>query len=256
MKYFMGFVLLFFLAGCSSKEDFVLFYNDLETDSTVDVDKDEAVNTIPIESVKFEYKIMPYDRVSLIIYKHPEFSTTKIGAASEDKGIIVDSDGDLSLPLVDAIHVAGLTQKEARIKIEDAFSSYLKYSKVKLEVLNKRVYVMGEVKKPGEFELFNEKSSLLKMLAKAGDLTDFANRKNIFIIREQYGKTTIKRVNLVDLHAIKYAGLQILPNDIIYVAPKGMKASSFKLKNQYSPIFSLIGQVLSPFVSIKYLADR
>ena len=251
MKYIFGLVLVLFISGCSTKEDFVLFYNDLEGVN----DKDEAVNTIPVEKIKFEYKIMPHDRISLIIYKHPEFSTTRIGAASEDKGLLVDSDGDVYLPLVDSVHVAGLTQKEAKDKIEKSFSNFLQYSKVKLEVLNKRVYVMGEVKKPGEIELINEQSSLLRMIAKAGDFTDFANRKNVFVLRDVRGETVMKRINLVDIHAIALSSLQIFPNDIIYIPAKGSKAFNARV-GEYAPIFSLLGSILTPFVNIKYLTGK
>ncbi len=252
IKYLFSFVLLYAFSGCSSKEEFVLFNNDAVFHNAVD--KERAVNELPKKDVKFEYKILPHDRVSLIVYRHPEFSTTKTGTMDEDKGIIVDSEGDISLPVIDDVHIAGLTQKEARKKIEKAFSEYLKYSKVKLEVLNKRVYVVGEVKKAGEIELYNEKSSLLKVLAKAGDITDDANRQNILILRDEDGKTKIHRINLVDLHSIALATASIYPNDIIYVPPKGIKVFNAKL-DEYAPIFKLVGHVLTPFVNIKYLLD-
>ena len=251
-KYVLSFVLVYALSGCSSKKEFILFNNDASF--TKVVDKERAVNVLPKKDVKFEYKILPHDRISLIVYRHPEFSTTKTGTRDEDKGIIVDSEGDISLPVIDDVHIAGLTQKEARRKIEKVFSEYLKYSKVKLEVLNKRVYVVGEVKKPGELELYNEKSSLLKILAKAGDITDDANRQNILILRDENGQTKVHRINLVDLNSIAMSTSRIYPNDIIYVPPKGMKVFNKNL-NEYTPIFKLIGNVLTPFVNVKYLVD-
>jgi polysaccharide export outer membrane protein len=240
------------LGGCSSKEEYILFYND--TVHQNGVDKDKTVNVLPKKSVNFEYKIQPHDRISLIIYKHPEFSTTTIGAPAEDKGALVDSNGYVSLPLIDEIHIAGLTQKEARKKIEAAFSNYLKYSKVKLEVLNKRAYIVGEVKQAGEIELFNEKTSLLKIIAKAGDLTDSANRQNILILREDGNTTQVHRINLVDLNSIAMANTMVYPNDIVYVPPVGMKSFNVKV-NEYDAVFRLAGHVLSPFVNIKYLSD-
>ncbi len=251
MKYIFSLIIVLAFNACSTKEELVLFYNDTNGAS---VDKDRAENVIPVRKVKFEYKIIPHDRISLIVYKHPEFSTSTTGAPSEDRGIVVDSDGYVSLPLVDDIHVAGLTQKEARVKIEKAFFNYLKYTKIKIEVLNKRAYIMGEVKKPGEIEFVNEKSSLLKMIAKAGDLTDYANRQNILILRDEGDQTKIRRVNLIDMHSIHMSSMMIYPNDIIYVAPKGEKAFNLKV-NEYAPVFKLLGSVLTPFVNIKYLTD-
>ncbi len=242
-KYIINIISLLFFTNCSVKEEYAMFHNSKTTSSKIEQ-----------KNIKFEYKILPYDRISLIVYRHPEFSTPTTGTHGKDDGLLVDSDGYVSLPVVDDIHIAGLTQKEARKKIEDKFSHYLKYSKIKLEVLNKRVYVTGEVKNPGEFELKNEKSTLLKIIAKANGMTDSADRKNILILRDDGVKTQVRKVNLIDFNSIEMASLSILPNDIIYIAPKHKKSVNTKL-NEYNSIFSLVGHVLSPFVNIKYLAN-
>jgi polysaccharide export outer membrane protein len=197
---------------------------------------------------------MPHDRISLIVYKHPEFSTSTIGSRDKDEGLLVDGDGYVSLPVVDEVHIAGLTQKEARKKIEDAFSNYLKYSKVKLEVLNKRAYIVGEVKNPGEYKLQNEKTSLLKIIAKAGDMKDSANKKNILILRNQGNDTEVTRVDLTGKNSLYVASMMILPNDVVYVPPKGIKAYNSDIRD-IEPTFRLISNMLTPFVNIKYLSN-
>jgi len=242
-KYIISLISLVFLSGCSVKEEYALFHNNNTT-----------IEQFQQKNIKFEYKILPYDRISLIVYRHPEFSTPSTGTHGKDDGLLVDSEGFVSLPVVDDIHIAGLTQKEARKKIEDKFSHYLKYSKIKLEVLNKRVYVTGEVKNPGELELKNEKSTLLKIIAKANGMTNDADRKNILILRDNGIKTQVRKVNLIDFNSVEMASLMILPNDIIYVAPKHKKSVSSKL-NEYDRVLGLVGHVLSPFVNIKYLSN-
>jgi polysaccharide export outer membrane protein len=190
----------------------------------------------------------------VIVYQHPEFSSSSLETRMRDKGLLVNSKGDIRLPLVKSIHIAGLTQTEALDKVENAFKKYLKSPDIYLEVLNKRAYVIGEVKTPGEIELVNEKISLIQILAKAGDLTDFANKKSIMILRSKQGQVNSQIVDLTDINSLRTSNLMIKPNDIVYVLPNDMKPFNRGIKD-IDPIFGLIGHILSPFVSMKYLSN-
>ena len=248
-RYILYFLILVLISGCSNKKDFILF-NKVDLDNS----KDNRVEDSSFDNVQFEYKIVPHDRVSVIVYQHPEFSSSSLETRTQDRGLLVNSKGDIRLPLVKSIHIAGLTQTQALNKVESAFRRYLKSPDIYLEVLNKRAYVVGEVKSPGEIELINEKISLMQILAKAGDLTDSANKKAIMILRSSHGKINAESVNLTDINSLKTANLMIKPNDIVYVLPNDMKSFNSSIKD-IDPIFGLIGHILSPFVSMKYLSD-
>ena len=239
--------LLLIIGGCSVKKDYILF-NKSKTFQ-------ETNTSVLHKNVKFEYKIVPHDRISLIVYQHPDLSTTTPMMATQDKGILVDSEGVVSIPLLEDVKISGLTQKEAAKKIEMGYDKYLNYSKVRIEVLNKRAYVIGEVHKPGEFPLENEQLTLLQAIAQAGDFTDTANRQQIFIIRSaQNGAETIM-IDLTDTNSITHANLMIKPNDIVYVTPTGMKAINTNIA-AISPIFSIVGTILSTYVSFDYITNR
>ncbi len=248
-RYILYFLILVLISGCSNKKDFILF-NKVDLDNS----KDNRVEDSSFDNVQFEYKIVPHDRVSVIVYQHPEFSSSSLETRTQDRGLLVNSKGDIRLPLVKSIHIAGLTQTQALNKVESAFRRYLKSPDIYLEVLNKRAYVVGEVKSPGEIELINEKISLMQILAKAGDLTDSANKKAIMILRSSNGKIDAETVNLTDVNSLRTANLMIKPNDIVYVLPNDMKSFNSSIKD-IDPIFGLIGHILSPFVSMKYLSD-
>jgi len=238
------------LLGCSNKEEFILF-------NKADINQSKSSNSIKstqFNDVSFEYKIVPNDRVSIIIYKHPELSPSTIGNRTSDRGILINSKGDIRLPLVKKIHLAGLTQTEAQEKIEQEFKRYIKSPDVYFEVLNKRAYVIGEVNKPGEIELINEKLSLIQVLSKAGDLKDSANKQAIMILRSGKGRVNSEIVNLTDFNSLKSANLMIKPNDIVYVLPNNMKAFNVKV-NEINPVFSLISNMLSPFITVKVLSS-
>ncbi|CAA6811674.1 MAG: Polysaccharide export outer membrane protein [uncultured Sulfurovum sp.] len=245
MKYLLLIAIIAF-SGCSSKNDYVLFNKAHESKQEI---------TTEVKNIQFEYKIQPYDRVSIIVYKHPELSSTTIGNSQFERGLLVNSKGYLRLPLIQKIQVAGLSQTEAEVAISDAYRTYLKHPDIQIEVINKRAYVIGEVKQPGEIPLLNERLSLLQVLAKAGDMTDSANRNSILILKNgQMSKVHTRIVNLTDANAIMTANLMIEPNDIVYVMPNEMKAFNTRV-NEISPIFTLISGILQPFVNIKFLSN-
>ncbi|CAA6822369.1 MAG: Polysaccharide export outer membrane protein [uncultured Sulfurovum sp.] len=247
MKHILLTIMIIVFYGCSSKDDYILFNQ---------VEKSQNNQILKPLNIEFEYRILPHDRISLIVYKHPELSTTSIENMQEEKGLLVNSKGFLRLPLIHKIKISGLTQTEAEEKISNAYRTYLKHPDVQLEVLNKRAYVIGEVRRAGEIELKNERLSLLQVLALAGDLTDGANRKSILVFKS--GDTKKVRASVVDLTNSKSlitANLMIEPNDIVYVMPNDMKVFNNKI-SEIAPIFNLIGSVLNPFLTLKILSDQ
>ncbi len=245
MKYFLLTIIIVF-SGCATKDEYILFNKTTSSKS--------KKTTTTLKNVDFEYKIQPHDRLSIIIYKHPELSSINSSYAQQERGLLIDSNGDIRLPLIKKIHLAGLTQPEAEEALTKAYKVYLKKPDIHLEVINKRAYVIGEVKRPGEIILDNEQLPLLQILAKAGDLTDQANRDSILIMRKTGdSKVTSTIVSLTDINSIISANMMIKPNDIVYVMPNGMKAFNTKV-NEISPVFRLISNILQPFVNIKFLS--
>jgi polysaccharide export outer membrane protein len=246
MRYILLISIIIAFSACSSKDDYILFNQEnLSSES----------RTTTLKNVDFEYKILPHDRLSIIIYKHPELSSVNPTYAQTERGLLIDSKGDIRLPLINKIHLAGLTQPEAEEKLSNAYRVYLKKPDIHIEVINKRAYVIGEVKRPGEITLENEQLPLLQILARAGDLTDHANRKSILVMRRDgNSKVTSQIINLTSANSIISANLMIKPNDIVYVMPNGMKAFNNKV-NEIAPVFRLISNILQPFVNIKFLSN-
>jgi len=249
MKNYLLSLLIISFTGCATKDDYTLF-NKAPLNQTPASEETLA----QLDNMKFEYKILPHDRISVIVYKHPELSTANLNSMQQERGLLVNSQGDIRLPLVKSIHLAGLTQTEAEDHLEASFRTYLKHPDIQIEVLNKRAYVVGEVRNPGEVPLLNERLTLLQILAKAGDITDEADRKSILIMRGGgQSKVRTEVVNLTDINSLRTANLMIKPNDIVYVMPNKMKAFNTRVR-EIDPVFNLIGNVLQPFVSIKFLS--
>jgi len=260
MRIFLLTLLLLAFNACTTKKDFVLF-NQTETvkqqtkEKNKEKDKLKKDTLTQLQDVQFEYKIRPYDRVSVIVYKHPDISTSSKNTMQQERGLLVNSKGYIRLPLIKKIYLQGLTQTEAEDALEEAYGVYIKNPDVQIEVLNKRAYVIGEVNRPGEIPLQNEQLTLLQILAASGDLTDSADRSSILIIdgsSTRQAKTRV--VNLTDKNSLLTANLMIKPNDIVYVMPNNMKAFNIGVK-EATPVFTLINQMLTPFVNIKFLRN-
>jgi len=198
-------------------------------------------------NVRFEYRIAPHDRIQVTVYNHPELSTQSINP----DGVLVDSNGIVHLPLINAVKVSGLTQPQAAHKIQSLYGQYLKKSSVQLEVLNKRAYVAGEVKTPGIVKLPNEQTALLQAISEVGGFTDQANKSKILLIRKAHRGTQLQIIDLTDSASLSYATMMIRPNDIIYVTPSKMKAVALPA----AAIFKLVADALLPFVRYQDLTD-
>jgi polysaccharide export outer membrane protein len=213
---------------------------------------DQKVVIKPKGKVTYDYRIKPNDRVSVTVYKYPELTPTSMS----EKGILIDSHGYISLPLIHRIKLAGLTQTQAARMLERRYAKYLKDPALNLEVLNKRAYILGEVKKPGPVPLDREKTTIFEALAVGEGLTDDALRDNILVLtHDRSGNLELRRIDLSNYHTLAASNLIIKPDDVIYVPPSGWK--EFKINSEnFTSAFKLIADVASPFVTLKYLFDK
>ncbi|NPA61848.1 MAG: polysaccharide export protein [Epsilonproteobacteria bacterium] len=247
--------LTFTILGCNSKKlrDEYIFFN--KTENVSEGRKSENLNreiVTKVEPVKFEYKIQPHDRVSIRVYKHPELSTGSSGGLGES--LLVSSDGTVTLPLINEVQIAGITQPEAQKRLEGLYREYLKHPTVQLEVLNKRAFILGEVKNPGPVEIRNEQIPLLQLLSIAGDLTLRADRDSIMILKNYGDRVQTKIVSLINRDSLRNANLMIKPNDIVYVIPKDMGIFNNKI-DEINPVFRLISNALTPFLTVRALVQ-
>ena len=189
-------------------------------------------------NVSFEYKIAPHDRIAVSVYMHPELSS---------KAALIDSRGNAMLPLVNSIHLAGLTQPQAARKLQSAYGRYLKRSSVQLEVINKKAFVVGEVGSPGPIALPNEEMPLLQAIASARGFRDTSNRGKIVVIRKSGQNSKVNIVDLTNITSLSYANMMIRPGDVVYVTPNTLKDINLNIM----PIFKIASTSLSTFLYFK-----
>lgn len=158
-------------------------------------------------------------------------SPSAVAQATSPASNLVDVDGNIELPILGPIKVAGLNTVEAKNLIKDKLKDkYLKEPTVTVRFLNYKVSVMGEVARPAVYVIPNEKVTLPEALSMAGDLTIFAKRENVLVIRDNNGTKEFGHVDLTtrDVYSSPYYYLH--SNDVIYVEPsKGRVAQTDKV---------------------------
>lgn len=170
-------------------------------------------------------------------------STTSTSTTTQSTGYLVSQEGLIQFPIIGNIKAGGLTKKE----LKDELTKILLQKKllidpiVDVRYLNFRVTVLGEVARPTVVTVPSEKISLLEALGLAGDLTIYARRDNVMVIREQKGQRIIKRLDLnsSDIFTSPYYFLK--SNDVVYVEPNKSKVASTSRSSQWLPVvFSVI----------------
>lgn len=203
-----------------------------------------------IEVQKFEPIINSNDILSIYVTSlSPEassFFNNNIGKQSEDigsgsslpaaVGYLVDVNGNIEMPLIGQVKVSGLTTSKATETIRLKLEKFLLNPSVRLYFENFRVTILGEVTRPGVYQVPNEKLTLPEALGLSGDLTVFGRRSNILVIRETGGKKTFERLNLLDKSILSSPYYYLHPNDVIYVEPNKGRATQADAFFRIAPI--------------------
>lgn len=161
-------------------------------------------------SATSQFKLGPADVIRVNVWKNTDLSQT----------VTVGPDGFVSLPLLGDVHVAGMTANQLAQDLTTRFSSYVVSAQVTVsvvEIRSRQVYVMGQVGKPGGYLLIAP-ISVLQLIAQAGGLNTFANRKGIIVLRGTGGNEQKLSFNYVA--AIKgdsKQNINLQPGDTVIV---------------------------------------
>ena len=138
-------------------------------------------------------------------------------------GYLVGPLGDIQLPLLGPLKVAGLTTAEIRALLQQKLDHYLKEPVVNIRLLNFKISVLGDVLKPDVYTVQNERINLLQALSLAGDLTITAQRTNLLLVREQEGRREYIPIDLTSKALFTSPYYYLKNNDVLYVQPDKTK---------------------------------
>jgi len=158
------------------------------------------------------YVIGPEDQLSIVYWREKDLSAD----------VVVRPDGLISLPLLNDVNANGLTPEQLRVAITQGASKFIEEPTVSVVVKainSRRVFITGQVAKPGPFPLGGP-TTVLQLISIAGGIAEYAKKSEIVVIRNENGKTTtfpfnydqvIKRKNLTQNIELKPGDTVIVP---------------------------------------------
>lgn len=236
------------LTSCVSQKKILYLQNEAMSDSITSIEYQNKRS--------FDYKVQPgdnlYIRVSSMDKNFSEFfnmansgniSTSGFSSNSSGNpgiylnGFNVSDEGTIDFPYAGKIYVKDLTIDEIQQKIQTIIGEYQKETIVYVKLGLFNLTILGEVARPGQYQVYQSDINLFQALALAGNATDFGNKKNVKIIHQTTEGSQIVRVNMNDADILENPQYYLKPNDIIYVEPMGIKRYGFTTM-PYSTIFS------------------
>ena len=198
------------------------------------------------------YIIQPYDNLYIrVITPDPKlaemFNTMPANSGSMSMNELsadilsytVDDTGTIELPYAGKFIVAGKTLNQIKVELDIAIKSYITDAVVTVKMINNYVSIIGEVQRPGKYQIYKNRLNIFQALAMAGDLDKYSNRQKIQIIRQTPDGNTVKEFSLKDRSIIGSQFFYIMPNDVIYAPP--MKGRFFQMEAfPYAVILSTI----------------
>ena len=202
--------------------------------------EDSTSNSSVVKSKEIGYILEPGDILSVKISslnkayaKDFLFDNTEIGTV---QGYTLDEEGNLRLPQLDKIKLSELTIAKAETRIEEKLREYVKDPVVQIKLLNFKVHILGEVNKPGTLNVVDGKINLVEAISQCGDLTIFAKRDNITVVRTAKDSSKVfGRVDLTKRNVFSSPFFNLKQGDVVYVEFKREKllANDVVQNNRY-----------------------
>ncbi|MDR2776137.1 MAG: polysaccharide biosynthesis/export family protein [Tannerella sp.] len=158
---------------------------------------------------------------------------------------LVDEDGFINFPVLGRIYVVGKTINETIRMIEDMVRKLAPQAVVNVQIANFKVGIFGEVKTANLYTIKTPRISILDLISMAGDLTIMADRKNVWLFRDNNGEKEQVHMDLTDpaIFASPYYYLQ--QNDMVYVMPNKAQKRNSKFSNEDNFRISLFSAIVS-----------
>lgn len=172
-------------------------------------------------------------------------SEMKMTSTPQNQTYIVDTEGNITMPVIGTIHAAGMTTLGLREYIAAKVAKDVDEPIVRVQLANFRVNVLGEVKQAGAIEVKSERFTIFDALAAAGDMTEYGERTNVLVIREENGKRAYHRVNLKDAKIADSPYYYLQQNDVVYVQPNRIKAGNAKYSQNNAFKVTVVSTVVS-----------
>jgi polysaccharide export outer membrane protein len=170
-------------------------------------------------------------------------------------GNTVDSEGNITVPIIGKVPVIGQTVKEIETNILKLAIKYITDPIVQVKLVSFKISLLGELGTKGQINIFSDRANIFEVLALAGDISYKGNRHNVLIMRTTRQGTEIHRIDVTDKNILSSKLFYLQPNDIIYVEP--VKSTGIRLMlADYSTLISILTLTISTIFLIKGIGSN
>jgi polysaccharide export outer membrane protein len=164
-------------------------------------------------AVPDDYVIGVEDLLGIVFWREQDKALTT--------DVVVRPDGKISVPMLNDIAAAGLTPEQLAGSVQEAASKYIRDAAATVivrEIRSRKVYVIGEVSRPGTVQLGGG-MNVIQAIAEAGGFLEHANKSDVVIVRNEKGRETRLRFNYKDVVNGKKPeqNVRLAPGDTILV---------------------------------------
>ena len=242
------FICLLLLSSCVSRKEIVYFQGLEEAGERLEQNKKAGLDikpndllTISVSAPEIEAAI-PFN-LPVTAGGNSFGSDLRVSGTPELQSYLVDNQGEIEFPVLGTVKVESLNRKQLATKLKDQISEYVQDPIVNVRIVNFQVSVLGEVNRPGTFDVKDEYLSLPKALGLAGDLSIYGRRDNVLVMREQDGKKVHEYLDLTDPKTMDSPFYYLQQNDVVYVEPNGAQRQSASY-NRNAGVYISIASVL------------
>jgi polysaccharide export outer membrane protein len=139
----------------------------------------------------------------------------------------VNDSGFVEFPLIGKVMVSNMTIDEVREVLQSKVNEYVKNTVVIVKLANFRISFFGEFKQPGKYVVYQDKINIFEAIAMAGDMSDFAKKDRVLLMRQTETGSKGYRINLNDKSILESDLYYLMPNDLIYAEPVKGKQFAF-----------------------------
>jgi polysaccharide export outer membrane protein len=151
----------------------------------------------------------------------------------------LDEDGYIEMPLTGKINLKNMTVDQAKEKLQEEVSKFVNQTTLIVKLSNFNLTILGEVSKPGMYKVYQSQINLFEAIALAGNMTNFAQKDNVKIVRQTNNGSEIITVDMGQADILSSPYYYLKPNDIIYIEPLKIKQWGFT-SFPYSTVISVV----------------
>jgi polysaccharide biosynthesis/export protein len=243
-------ILAFLLSSCvSQKKIKYLQQKEKEDTSTYfEVNKTGDYKIQPKDNLYI--RIMSLDEKTNQLFNSMTTSNNSVGGGVyQDAGIYLSSyavsdEGYIEFPILGKVFIKELTVEQTKNLLQQLVDEYIKEAVVIVKMVNFKITILGEAKNPGSITIYQNKINIFEAISMAGDLTDFANRNKVTLVRQVKGGSKTYYLDLTSSKLLSSEFYYMSPNDILYISPLRVKQYGFTTF-PYALVFSAITLILT-----------